>query len=153
MTECSLKSSIARGGRSPLPPLAALHGRERTVAALRGALEESILTGRLPWGKAPALRGRPDFSPYSENFVAELYDFRNRLESDDNDLRRRAVYANVMVAMLDQLNEVRERHRIPDDVRWCQAAFYSPRRPCPDLAPTGACHTTPARSPVRTSGE
>jgi hypothetical protein len=91
--------------------------RRQTIEKETNAvLEESILTGRLPWDTVPAPRGRPDFSRYNESFVAGLYDFRRRLESDDKDLRQRAVYANVMVAMLDQLNEAREHHKIPHDV-------------------------------------
>jgi hypothetical protein len=106
------------GVRFTLPdPNGVAEERRQTIEReANAALEESILTGRLPWTTTPAPRGRPDFSRYNEGFVADLYDFRKRLDSDDEDLRQRAVYANVMVAMLDQLNEARERHKIPHDV-------------------------------------
>lgn len=84
--------------------------------SVKDAFEESVLTGRLPWSDTPGKRGRPDFSKTNENFVAELYNFRERIETDDAELRQRAIYANAMVTMLDQLNEIRQRHKIPFDV-------------------------------------
>jgi hypothetical protein len=99
-------------------PVGLLTGeRRRTLQIQAQAMfEESVLTGRVRWDTEAVPRGRPDFSQYNKNFMAELYDFRKRLDVDDEDLRERAIYANVMVTMLEQLNEVRQRHAIPTDV-------------------------------------
>ncbi|MGE3335997.1 MAG: hypothetical protein AB7I36_20345 [Rhodospirillaceae bacterium] len=82
----------------------------------RDSFEQSVLTGCFPWDTTPQPRGRPDFSQHDKNFLAEMYDFRKRLDTDDKDLKERAIYANVMVTMLDELNEIRERHGIPFNV-------------------------------------
>lgn len=59
--------------------------RQALQDAAQAAFEESVLTGRFPWSETPARRGRPDFSRINQNFVAELYDFRQRIETDDAD--------------------------------------------------------------------
>ena len=90
--------------------------RKQLEKKANASFEESLLTGMLPGSSTPASRGRPDFSLNNEKFVEEMYDFRQRLDGGDDDLRQWAVYANVMVSILDQLNEARERHDIPADV-------------------------------------
>jgi hypothetical protein len=64
-------------------------------------LDYAVLTGTTPWGAAP--RPRPDLSGPSKGFVASIVELRTKLTAAPPDLRRRTVYARILVDMLSEL--------------------------------------------------
>jgi hypothetical protein len=61
----------------------------------------SVLTGTTPWGPAP--RPRPDLSAPGRQFVANMAELREKLADVSDDLRRRTIYARLMVEIYDDL--------------------------------------------------
>lgn len=83
------------------------------VIQANAILEKALLTGDTPWGPTP--RVRPDYSHVEDEFVEHLYEFRKRLSSADRDTASRALYATVLVDILEPVKVAMLYHGISID--------------------------------------
>jgi hypothetical protein len=76
-------------------------------------LDYGVLTGTTPWG--PAVRPRPDLSGPAKDFVADLTALRVKLADGSREIRRRTVYARLMLEVLEELLAALKLHGLTID--------------------------------------